>query len=163
MTTRNDLRAWAIRNHVRPEALGELYDMVGLNGAHYMPEQATGSSEQAVTSVVMLEASRKGVKLFRNNVGVLVDTTGRPVRFGLANTSKEVNAVLKSGDLIGWRSVTITPDMVGRRFAQFVSRETKKRDWKYIGDDHEAAQFAWVMLVLEAGGDAAFCTGEGTL
>ena len=30
-----------------------------------------------------------------------------------------------SADLIGWRSITITPDMVGNRVAQFVAIEVK--------------------------------------
>ena len=56
------------------------------------------------------------MRLFRNNVGVLVDAKGQHVTFGLCPGSS---------DLIGWKSVIVTPEMVGRRLAQFVAIETK--------------------------------------
>lgn len=120
-------------------------------------------SEAAVQALVRLEAAGRGVMLWRNNVGVLLDATGRPVRYGLANDSKALNTALKSGDLIGWRAVTITPDMVGKTIAQFVSRECKPGDWKYRGDAHEKAQKAWTDIINRDGGDACFVTGLGTL
>jgi len=120
-------------------------------------------SEAHAQSLVRLEAGQKGVHLWRNNVGVLVDQTGRPVRFGLANESHAINRVLKSSDLVGWRPVLIGPEHVGRLMAQFVSRECKPAGWTYKGDEHEKAQKAWLDLVTQAGGDAAFATGPGTL
>lgn len=157
------LHQWAIRHGVSASALDELQALFGLNGAHVMPEAASGTSETAVQAVVRLEAARRGVRLFRNNVGVLQDDTGRPVRYGLANDSKQVNEAIKSGDLIGFRPVLITHDMVGAVIAQFVSRECKRAGWRYTGKGREAAQMAWAVLVATNGGDAAFCTGEGTL
>jgi hypothetical protein len=120
-------------------------------------------SEARVQSLVRLEAPTKGVTLWRNNVGVLVDTTGRPVRFGLANDSRALNEELKSGDLIGWRPVLVTPDLVGRTIAQFVSRECKPEGWRFTGTPREKAQLRWLDLVRAAGGDAAFANGVGTL
>jgi hypothetical protein len=119
-------------------------------------------SEARVQSLVRLEAPRFGVTLWRNNVGVLVDTTGRPVRYGLANDSRQLNAKLKSGDLIGWRTVTVTPGMVGLKLAVFVSRECKPEGWRFTGSPHERAQQAWIDIINAAGGDAAFATSEGT-
>lgn len=58
-----------------------------------------------------------GLRLFRNNCGALHDHTGRLVRYGLANPG--------GSDLIGWRTVTITPDMVGQRVAIFTALEVK--------------------------------------
>lgn len=99
--------------------------------------------------------------LWRNNVGVLVDKTGRPVRYGLANESKEQNTRLKSGDLIGWRRVLITPDMVGKIIAQFASGEAKHEGWTpSLNDPHETAQRNWADLVNRDGGYAFFSTGE---
>lgn len=147
---------WAIRNRVSAQALHELQYIFGMNGEHVAPKQ--GVSEAAVQSTVRLEAARKGVRLFRNNVGVLKDLTGRPVRYGLANDSPAVNKVIKSSDLIGWRPVTVG----GVTIAQFVARECKEKGWKYTGDERERAQLAWLQLVASAGGDAAFCSGEGT-
>lgn len=154
---------WAARHGVSMQALQELQALFGMHGGHDMPATVKGNSEAAVQSVVRLEAARKGVRLFRNNVGALIDSRGVPVRYGLANESKQVNEVMKSADLIGWRPVIIGPEHVGQCFALFVSRECKKVGWHYTGDEHEQAQLAWAQLITAAGGDAMFCTGEGTL
>lgn len=154
---------WAIKNHVSAQALHELQIIFGMIDITIRdPDAATGKSEEAVQTTVRLEASKLGVHLFRNNVGALKDSRGVPVRYGLANDSKKLNEVLKSGDLIGWRSVLITPDYVGHRMAVFVSRECKHEGWQYTGDERERAQLAWAQLVTASGGDAAFCTGPGS-
>lgn len=64
----------------------------------------------------MLIATERGDRLFRNNVGGFRTLDGRFIRTGLC---------VGSSDLIGWRSVTITPDMVGMKVAQFVGLEAK--------------------------------------
>ncbi len=56
------------------------------------------------------------VRLFRNNVGTCTTADGRFVRFGLCPGSS---------DLIGLKSVTVTPDMVGKTIALFVAVEVK--------------------------------------
>jgi hypothetical protein len=106
-------------------------------------------SETAVQAEVRLSAVKHEIQLFRNNVGVLLDETGRPVRYGLANESKELNEKIKSGDLIGWRPVFITPDMVGKVIAQFVSIECKSQK-KHARV--KKAQRTWARLVQKAGG-----------
>jgi hypothetical protein len=151
--------AWANKHGVSMTALNELQGIFGMHGGHDMPPAAKGNSEAAVQVAVRLEAARKGVRLFRNNVGALIDSRGVPIRYGLANESKQLNQSVKSADLIGWRPVIIGQYCV----AQFVSRECKRVGWHYTGDAHEQAQLAWAQLVTAAGGDAAFCTGEGTL
>jgi hypothetical protein len=120
------------------------------------------SSEARAQSEVRLEAVEHGVTLFRNNVGVLRDERGRPVRYGLANDSAQLNAVLKSSDLIGFRRVVITPEMVGRTVAVFTARECKASDWTYKGTEREVAQQRFLDIVNQAGGDAAFATGRGS-
>lgn len=152
---------WAIRHGVTPQALVELEGMFGMNG--YAIPVPKGVSEAAVQNAVRLEAARKGIKLFRNNVGVLQDMNGRPVRYGLANDSKQVNERIKSADLIGWRRVEINHSHVGTVIAQFVSRECKEHGWQYTGEGRESAQLAWATMIVADGGDARFCTGEGTL
>jgi hypothetical protein len=118
------------------------------------------TNEATVQSLVRLEAARRGWKLWRNNVGTLLDARGVPVRFGLANDSRVVNHVIKSGDLIGVRPVTITADMVGAVIGQFVSIECKRPGWKFNpNDQHERAQMNWAELVMVAGGHATFSTG----
>lgn len=153
---------WARRHNVSAAAMHDLAVLMRAVG-DAVPEEAAGKGEAWVQSAVRLEAPRKGVWLGRNNVGALQDTTGRVVRYGLANDSAALNREVKSGDLIGWRRVTITPDMAGCVIAQFVSRECKRPGWTYGGDDHEKAQLRWAHLVLADGGDAGFATGPGTL
>jgi hypothetical protein len=121
------------------------------------------TNEANVMSLVRLEAAQKGIKLWRNNVGVLKDDKGRPVRYGLANDSAAVNRSIKSADLIGCRPLLITPEHVGRVIGQLVSRECKAMDWVYHGTDRERAQLKWATLLLELGADAGFATGVGTL
>ena len=153
--------SWAVRNQVGHGALAELGVILRIEPPT-VPVPA-GASEANVQSRVRLEAARKGVKLWRNNVGALLDSRGVPVRYGLANDSKQLNQMVKSGDLIGWRRVAITPEHVGSTLAQFISRECKRPEWKYRGDEHELAQLRWIEAVIADGGDAAFCTSEGTL
>lgn len=122
----------------------------------------TGASESHAQSLIRLEAGELGIQLFRNNVGVLRDEAGRPVRYGLANDSAQLNAVLKSSDLIGWRPVVITPEMVGQTVAVFTARECKAPGWTYRGTEREVAQKRWLDMINHHGGDAAFATGRGS-
>lgn len=129
-----------------------------------LPEGQEAGSETRQQALVRLEAAQKGIKLWRNNVGVLPNAYGRPVRFGLANESKELNKLLKSADLIGWETRLITPDMVGRFVAVFVSVETKKEDWSPGEDaEREEAQKRWADMVIAAGGRALIVKGPGSL
>jgi hypothetical protein len=155
-----ELRVWATRHHVSHEALAELM-ILTTRPATVRPSGGDGS-ETYVQSAARLEASRYGIHLWRNNVGALPNPAGVPVRFGLANDNKAINDVLKSGDLIGIRPVTITPAHVGSVIGQFVSRECKPADWRYAGTKREEAQFNWATLINSHGGDAAFLTGPGT-
>jgi hypothetical protein len=118
------------------------------------------TTEAAVQAAVRLEYARRGYRLFRNNSGALPDPTGRSVRFGLGNDSPQVNAVLKSSDLIGWHPLVITPGHVGLTIAQFVSLEVKAPGWHLTpGDKRAQAQKAWLDLVAGDGGEARFVTG----
>jgi hypothetical protein len=58
------------------------------------------------------------VRVFRNNVGSVKTDDGRVVNFGLCKGSS---------DLVGWQSVTVTPDMVGQKIARFVAIEVKSQ------------------------------------
>lgn len=158
-----ELEAWAQRWGVSPAALAELRGVLVAPIPAPEPPDPRTSAEAYVQSMVRLEAARSGVMLWRNNVGALQDKVGRWVRYGLANDSEPLNRRLKSADLIGWRRVTITPEMVGRVLAQFVSRECKPGGWRYTGHDREEAQANWAALVNTDGGDAGFANGVGTL
>lgn len=85
--------------------------------------------------------TRPDLRLFRNNTGTLPDPrTGRPVQFGLARGS---------ADLIGWRTVTVTPEMVGTRIAVFTSLEVKTLRGRLTPQ-----QRSWMDAVRAAGGIA---------
>lgn len=154
------IHEWAERWRVSALALHDLRDMLA-------PERCIipmlGKSEAAVQASVRLEASQKGVVLFRNQVGAMYDATGGFIRFGLANDTHAMNTKIKSGDLIGIDPRPIRECDVGKPWGRFVSRECKHGDWRYKGDDHEIAQMAWAQFVSSLGGDAGFASGQGTL
>ena len=157
-----EITQWAIRNGVSLHALTELSMIFGFGVPSYTVNPAhsmIAGTESYVQSQVRLEAAHKGLKLWRNNVGVLMNERGTPVRYGLGNDSSSLNKAIKSGDLIGWRPVVIA----GVKIAQFVSRECKRPDWQYTATDHELAQLKWAEVVNADGGDAKFVTGEGSL
>jgi hypothetical protein len=161
------LQAWSDKwaRVIPSQALAELAQVMSAVADHSPgpPDPRKQASEARVQSLVRLEAAQAGVWLTRNNVGVLRDANGRPVRYGLANESKQQNAKVKSGDLIGWRRRVILQRDVGKTIAQFVSRECKHEGWKPSpSDPHEEAQRAWANLVNINGGDAAFASGPGS-
>lgn len=95
------------------------------------------------------------VKLFRNNVGqawagnakrlngsgnVLIENA-RPLHAGLCEGSS---------DLIGWTEVTITPDMLGKKFARFTALEIKANESSRVTDK----QRNFLEVVVKAGGIA---------
>lgn len=163
MTAPLPLHDWAARWQIPPQCMTELMAVMGATEPAPAPPSAPpGASEAWAQSAVRLEAPRFGVWLTRNNVGALLDKRGVPVRYGLANESPAQNEVLKSGDLIGIRAVLVQPWHVGATIGQFISREMKAPGWTYSGKGREAAQMAWAQLITKYGGDAKFCTGEGS-
>ena len=124
------------------------------------PVSGPGLSEQWAQQHARFDIARAGAMAWRNNVGVLPDKRGVPVRFGLANDSHAVNEKIKSGDLILAIPRVITPGMVGSTIAQFGSVELKSPGWVYSGSKREVAQLAWATLVRRLGGFATFSTGK---
>lgn len=150
------MQEWAKRHGVSPAALQELLTIIGVNTVG-----TSELSEAAIQTNIRLEASRKGIRLWRNNVGVMHDAdAGIYVRYGLANESSQMNAVVKSGDLIGIRPVVITQGHVGTTIGQFMSREVKHGKWRYTGTPREVAQLNWINIVNVMGGDASFTNGQ---
>jgi len=98
-------------------------------------------SEAAIQQDIRLSLGKcPAVRMFRNNVGAIKAPDGRVIRYGLCNGS---------ADLIGWQTVTITPEMIGQRFARFLSVEVKAPKGRLT---HE--QETWRAAVLRAGGIA---------
>ncbi len=111
---------------------------------------------------------RNDVRIFRNNVGTawmgksatvrhagpvilhpgdVVIRQGRRVHFGLHKGS---------GDLIGWRTLLITPSMVGRKIAQFLSMEVKIKTGRVSADQQN-----WHDVVIMSGGSAGIVRSVG--
>ena len=154
--------AWAKRWGVPAIAVADLRRELGtLNPAP--PPPSSGGSEVAGQSRIRALAPLYGMQLWRNNVGALMDGRGVPVRYGLANDSKQVNEVFKSSDLIGISNVTITPEMVGEPRGQFVAFECKHGAWKYSDTARERAQLAFIKVILAYGGRAKCITNESGL
>lgn len=153
------LHAWATEHRIHPHAIAALLQRLGV-GYTMDTEMRAGMSEAAVQQRVRLAAAQAGILAWRNNKGVLPDATGTPVRFGLCNDTKEIGKKFRSADLIGIKQQLITPNMVGTYIGQFWSREVKKSDWSWTGDEHEIGQLNWMELILSKGGDAAITNGS---
>ena len=104
---------------------------------------AASMNEHEIQQRIRLACGHGPVRLWRNNSGALVDQQGRLVRFGLCKGSS---------DLIGLRTLEITPDLVGQRLAQFVALEIKTARGVVSPE-----QRAFLALVEQLGGLAAIC------
>lgn len=108
----------------------------------------TESQVQAL--ILRALGSRPDTRLFRNQVGgawmgkprgkILDLTEARFVQCGLA---------VGSGDLIGWHSITVTPELVGRKLAVFLSVEVKTDTGRVRPE-----QVNWLEQVQKHGGIA---------
>jgi hypothetical protein len=92
--------------------------------------------------------STLGARLFRNTIGRFVNADGRWINYGLANPG--------GSDLIGWRQIKITHDMVGLTIAQFTAIEVKSASGRL--SQH---QEAFIEAVNKAGGFAICVRSEG--
>ena len=96
-------------------------------------------SEKDIQSSILKNCGYFGFKLFRNNQGMIGG-----VKFGVGEGG---------GDLIGWKPVRITEDMVGDTLAIFASVEVKKP-----GQKMSALQQKFYKDVQENGGIAICAT-----
>ena len=81
----------------------------------------------------------KNLRLFRNETGTLPNPrTGKWVKFGLAQGSS---------DLIGFKTITVTPEMIGSDLAVFCSIEVKTKTGRLSDIQHN-----WLQVVKNAGG-----------
>jgi len=100
-------------------------------------------------------SSIPGVRVFRNNVGV--------AKYGPAcKTCKHNSRWVKYGlfegssDLIGFKTITITPEMVGKKVAVFVACETKRPAKSSVTPEQDN----FISRVKEAGGIAGIVKSE---
>lgn len=116
-------------------------------------------TETAVQANCRLHASSYNMFLGRNNSGAY--NPKKPpspgTRWGWCNDSAKLNKVFKTPDLIGWKTIIITPDMVGTQIAQFVGAEVKKPGWALTPSDARGhAQASCGNKIIAAGGLFAF-------
>lgn len=102
---------------------------------------ATAAPERDVLRLLQYAAALMGVTLLRNNVGCLQDKHGRFVTYGLG---------LGSPDLVGWQTVTVTPEMVGQQLAVFVGIEAKRE----VGGITSERQARYLERLRQAGARA---------
>lgn len=97
-------------------------------------------TEQQIQQEIRLKLSRGSTRLWRNNTGALRDERGQLVRYGLC---------AGSADLIGIRTITITPDMVGQTVGVFTALEVKAARGRVTSE-----QQAFLAMVRQQGGIA---------
>jgi hypothetical protein len=95
--------------------------------------------ETNISNRVRLKLSRL-CRTFRNNVGLFTTISGDKIRTGLCKGSS---------DLIGWTTVEVTPDMVGKKVAIFMGIEIKSSKGRM-----SKAQIKFAENVNDAGGIA---------
>lgn len=164
----NTYDEWAARY---PDAAIDLQHMLG---ALPWPTGSDDKPEAWAQQQARFQIAQQGAMAWRNNVGATpaksthqcpfcqhkFQEQQQPIRYGLANDSAKLNAVIKSADLILAIPRLITHDMVGTTIAQFGSVETKRPGWVFTGKNQEAGQMAWATLVKKIGGFACFSTGD---
>jgi hypothetical protein len=97
--------------------------------------------------------------MMRNNSGALPNPhTGRPVRFGLGNDSKQTNAVFKSSDLIG---ITPVKCNCGHTYGVFTAIEVKKPGWvQNYNNLEQIAQQNFITIIKNKSGIAGFIQNQ---
>jgi hypothetical protein len=127
--------------------------------------------EGSVITRVQLDATAKGWRLFRNSTGqgwqgqiteeyTLTERNGRPVHVVELTNARRVAYGLTRGssDLIGWRPVIITTEMVGQTIAQFVAVECKTERYRRTTEEQDN----FLGQVAGSGGAAYLARGDGT-
>ena len=159
----NDYSEWAAKH---PLAAADLQAMLAAVPWRTTPAGGDGKSEAWSQQRARLNVAHAGAMAWRNNVGATktrcpdCGAPHQPIRYGLANDSAQLNAKIKSSDLILAIPRLIGPQDVGRTIAQFGSIETKRPGWVYTGKGQEPGQAAWLALIKKLGGFAAFSTGD---
>jgi len=111
------------------------------------------TESQIQAEILRAICCRTDVRLFRNTCGtgwsgqhisgagnIVTIGNARFVRYGLTPGS---------ADLIGWQSVTVTPEMIGRKLAVFASIEVKGPSGRLTPE-----QDNWRSVLQSAGGAA---------
>ena len=107
------------------------------------PVRSDGPSEADVLhDIRQAVKTHPRVTLYRNNRGQVILPSGGRLTYGVGPNG--------AADLLGWREVRITADMVGEKIAQFTALEVKRP-----GAKPDPEQRAFLDAVYAAGG----CSG----
>lgn len=110
-------------------------------------------AETSVLKKIQIDLSTGDVRLFRNNIGECWQGPAYRRADGSVIITKpyrlQYGLCVGSGDLIGFRSVTITPQMVGQKVAVFASIEVKDKRGRKTYE-----QESWLQAVQSFGGIA---------
>lgn len=112
---------------------------MGFSGTEFVNKEELIKILQYLLSLLILTPSNIISNVYRK-AGVVILKNPRRIRFGLHHGS---------GDLIGWKSVTVTPEMVGKKIAVITSVEIKSARGR-LSDE----QKNWIAQVTAAGGIA---------
>lgn len=110
--------------------------------------------ESSVSKLIQLAlGSIRGLTLFRNNVGM--GWTGKMTKVGdkvVLENARPLHAGLFKGssDLIGWKTVVVTPAMLGKKVAIFTAIEVKRNKKGTASPE----QVHFIETVRESGGIA---------
>lgn len=112
------------------------------------------SAANDLPKLLMLGLSENpDTRLFRNNVGQgwVGKSQRMPDRSVIIENARPLHAGLVKGssDLIGWHSIIVTPDLVGKRLAVFLALEAKTGRGEL-----ETEQINFIDAVNRAGGVA---------
>jgi hypothetical protein len=124
------------------------------------------SGHETVVTLAQIEMTKRGARLFKNAMGMgfvgrvieeyddsaghIVTLKGATrVRFGVQNPG--------GSDLVGWRPLVITPEMVGMTVAQFVACECKTEGYATASKEQknflgQVAAFGGVAVIARRDG-----------
>jgi hypothetical protein len=124
-------------------------------------------SEHELQQRLLLALGRGDTRLFRNNVGTGWVGQTQVIRQRTSLLLNPGDAVIRharplhaglcpgSADLVGWKTITITPEMVGQQVAVFTSIEVKAPRGRVSPE-----QLAWDATVRRAGGLSGIARSE---
>jgi hypothetical protein len=78
-------------------------------------------TEGTILRCILKRTSENGIRLFRNNCGQAMTSSGQTIRYGIANPG--------GADLIGLTPVVIGPSWVGSSVAIFTAIEVKRQGY----------------------------------
>jgi hypothetical protein len=112
---------------------------MGFSGTEFIDREKLFNALQHVMRL-LLKFPEKTIAGILYKCGIIILSKPRRIRFGLHPGS---------GDLIGWKSITISPEMVGKKIAILTSVEVKSSHGRLSED-----QKNWIEQVTVAGGIA---------